>query len=236
MFTKFFFSIGLLIFVNCSYANIVAPEPPPELFDTLKDYKTALQEKEQYQSLEHKERTEDFKIGKLPAVPGDVQAGVIRLGGVYEPNCVIGVPSYGISILRIYDLDGNGFEIERFQSENPAFAVDSTATSYELLIKQNPGALVGKLKVILKGRSKPLIFRLKPVNLEQEGVLVKTILNSIKMGDLIRQGEIFKPNLENIPKPNPLDKQKYVNYEDHDKIEKNLVKAIENSISLLQKP
>lgn len=184
-------------------AVINLPAPPPELSDTLKDFRTQEQLQEQRPAADARpELGEETELAE-PPVPGDDSSGVMRLTRDYVPGQVIGVPVYGESILRIFDLQGIPWEITTLRVENQGFSAQTTASPSEILIKQTQGASSSTLAVNLNAYPSTLIFTLKPVVLNSGGVDVTTILNFVRVRSALgTEGYIF-PEINKVPSPNP---------------------------------
>ena len=199
-----------------SQAVIVAPEPPPELGSRLSDYRTRqqTQERELLRLSEQDSReaqTPELKTEPVPAglaapLPGDVSAGVLRRSFIYSEDLILGVPALGRTVLRFYDLAGVPWKIGSARSESGTFQAGMSASAEELVIEQEAGAVRGRLKVVLENYPRPLVFRLKPVNFRQEGILVTTSINSVRIDSLFHNGDYVFPEKIPVPEPNPLEK------------------------------
>lgn len=215
-------------FIVAADAAITMPAPPPELPDTLRNFRTKEQIREN-QLLPNDEvvvNSEEVEIDSAPFVPGDDSAGVIRLSSVYIPETVIGVPELGAAIARFYDLKGIPWDIASIKIENQGFSAETTASPSELLIRQLQGAAATRMLVQLEGYQNPLVFTLKPVSLEHEGVRVSTVLQTVRVRSYQGVDGYLFPKIHEVPKPNP--KAQTVHFEnvDQSKIEKVLVNAV----------
>ena len=220
-------SVSLMLFAGTAKA-ITMPAPPPELSDTLTRFKTQVQLNEDKSTSNDAIAPflENVEIESAPFVPGDDSAGVLRLALIYQTKATIGVPSFGASILRFYDLEGIPFEIASFKCENQGFVAENTASPSELLVKQNYGATTTTLVVNLVNYDSPLIFTLTPVKLNRQEVAINTILNSIKVPSVTNaQGYIY-PKLQKVPKSNPNAQVVKFDKDAISKVEETLIDAV----------
>ena len=188
------------------FAAIKAPEAPPDLPDTLRDFRTAEQMRE-FEELKSADGThddiEDLEIQEAPFVPGDDGAGVARFANVYVPGLVTGVPARGALIMRFFDAEGIPWEIDGAQCEHQGFIADVTASPSELLVRQESGAATTALKVTLRALPDPLIFTLRPVRLERNGVPVTSLIETVKLKQSQNGVHYVKPEPEQFAVPNP---------------------------------
>lgn len=220
--------LALFCLVASVDAAITMPAPPPELPDTLRNFRTKEQIREN-QLLPNDEvevNAEEVEIDSAPFVPGDDSAGVIRLSSVYIPQTVIGVPEMGAAIARFYDLKGIPWDIASVRVENQGFSAETTASASELLIRQLQGAATSRLVVELDGYQTPLVFTLKPVNLEHEGVMVSTVLQTVRVRSYLGADGYLFPKIHEVPKPNPKAVTAHFENVDQSKIERTLINAV----------
>lgn len=207
---------------------ITMPAPPPELPDTLTKFRTQEQINEG-KTIENDTfglMSENVEIESAPFVPGDVGSGIVRLAAIYSPDITIGVPDYGASIIRFYDLQGVSWEIGSVRCEAQGFLTEVTASPSELLVKQNVGATTTKMIVELTNYDTPLVFNLSPVKLQREGVAINTIINTIKVRSYTdSQGYVY-PTIHEVPKSNP--NAQIVKFDASDllNVETNLIDAV----------
>lgn len=207
---------------------ITMPAPPPELPDTLTKFRTQEQINEG-KTIENDTfglMSENVEIESAPFVPGDVGSGIVRLAAIYSPDITIGVPDYGASIIRFYDLQGVPWEIGSVRCEAQGFLTEVTASPSELLVKQNVGATTTKMIVELTNYDTPLVFNLSPVKLQREGVAINTIINTIKVRSYTdSQGYVY-PTIHEVPKSNP--NAQIVKFDASDllNVETNLIDAV----------
>ncbi|MGN1281779.1 MAG: hypothetical protein ACI4UM_07745, partial [Succinivibrio sp.] len=202
--------VGLLL-AACSMVRvcdaITMPSPPPELPDTLTKFRTLeqLNEGKRIDRDSSSQIIDSLEVESAPFVPGDDVSGILRIGYVYTPEATVGVPSYGASIIRFYDLEGIPWDISSVRTENQGFSAEVTASPSELLIKQGVGATSSKMVVTLDNHDSPLVFTLSPVRLKREGVMINTIISTVRVKSYTNiQGYVY-PQIEKIPKPNPSD-------------------------------
>ncbi len=217
---------GMLTMPLVSMA-ITMPAPPPELSDTLTKFRTKEQINENVNLANGNGAVaEDVEIDSAPFVPGDINAGIMRVAENYSPLMTVGVPSYGASIVRFYDLNGIPWDIAGVECENQGYHTEITASPSELLIKQNVGATTTKLKVNLTRYNSPLIFNLSPVKLEREGVAVSTVVNTIKIKSATNSFGYVYPAMRKVPAPNPNAKSVKFDSTDLNKVEDTLLDAV----------
>ncbi|SFS34129.1 Putative outer membrane core complex of type IVb secretion [Succinivibrio dextrinosolvens] len=217
---------GMLLLPFCAEA-ITMPAPPPELSDTLTKFRTKEQINESVNlSNGSSAVVEEIEVESAPFVPGDINAGIMRLSENYSPLMTIGVPAYGSSIVRFYDLNGIPWDIASVECENQGYLTEITASPSELLIKQNVGATTTKLKVSLSRYDYPLVFNLSPVRLERDGVAVSTLVNTVKIKSATNSYGYVYPSIRQVPKPNPDAKMVKFDSTDLQKIEVTLLDAV----------
>ncbi len=210
-----------------SASAITIPAPPPELSDTLTDFRTKEQLNENKQEENDKvQPVEEVVIPKIPFVPGDAQAGILRNSFTYVPDLNIGVPFYGISIVRFYDLNNVPYTITNFECEKQGFLVETTASPSELVIKQNGGASSTKLKVTLENLNKVLVLNLSPVRLKSDGVEVTTLINSLNVENYANAEGYVYPAHVTFPKPNPKAVPIKFDHTDFLKVQENMLEAV----------
>ncbi|MDY6321479.1 MAG: DotH/IcmK family type IV secretion protein [Succinivibrio sp.] len=190
----------------CAQAAITAPAAPPELPETLKSFRTQVQLEEQEMLKSQQQDTEEADpadVAEAPFVPGDESAGVLRVSDPYMPGQVLGVPDYGMLVVRFFDAGGVPWEIASVKTENPGFTAEVTASPSELMVKQAQGASASGLEVSLAGRSGSLLFVLRPARLENRGIAVTTLLQTVRM-DTVQNGKAaVRPEALRFPEPNP---------------------------------
>ncbi|WP_031492811.1 DotH/IcmK family type IV secretion protein [Succinivibrio dextrinosolvens] len=223
---RYMYICGMLLVPFGSMA-ITMPAPPPELSDTLTKFRTKEQINESV-SLGNgsSAAVEEVEIESAPFVPGDIDAGIMRIAENYSPLMTIGVPGYGSSIIRFYDLNGIPWDIASVECENQGYLTEITASPSELLIKQNVGATTTKLKVTLSRYSSPLIFNLSPVRLERDGVAVSTVVNTVKIKSATNSYGYVYPSVRPVPQPNPAAGSVKFDSTDLQKIEVTLLDAV----------
>lgn len=222
--TKFLF----LFLLSSQAMAITMPAPPPELPDTLTSFRTrelALEDANIENSLSG-ESFEEIPLDENPFVPGDDTSGIVRYAHVYTPSMAVGIPENGLSIMRFYDLNGVPWDISSVKTENQGFSAEVTASPSELLIKQNSGASATTLAVTLNNYPSPLVFSLTSVRLEREGVKVNTLINAVRVKNLISSTGYVYPKIREVPKPNPLAESIKYDKQDAVQIEMNLIDAV----------
>lgn len=216
-----------MMLVSFGAGAITMPAPPPELSDTLTKFRTQEQINESV-NLDNSPSSavEEIEIESAPFVPGDINAGIMRLSETYSPLMTVGVPAYGSSIIRFYDLNGIPWDISSVECENQGYLSEVTASPSELLIKQNVGATTTKLKVSLSRYDTPLVFNLSPVRLERDGVAVSTIVNTVRIKSATNSYGYVYPSVRQVPQPNPDAKSVKFDSTDLQKIEVTLLDAV----------
>ncbi len=225
-------SVTALALCLCSgsvYSEIKAPEAPPELPDTLKDFRTTeqLHELDEVKNSDGKgSDVEVLEVQSAPFVPGDDSAGVVRFANTYVPGLVAGVPDRGALIMRFFDVDGVPWDIDSVVCEHPGFSSEITASPSELLVRQGAGAAITTMKVTLRNGRDPLIFTLRPVRLERGGVSVTAMIETIKLRQS-QSGEHYqKPEPLEFAVPNPKAATVKFSDLDLDSVENTLVDAV----------
>ena len=219
----------LLAYSGLALGAIKAPEAPPDLPDTLKDFRTSeqLRELEELKSADGThEDLEELEIQEAPFVPGDDGAGVVRFANVYVPALVTGVPARGALIMRFFDAEGIPWEIDSAECEHQGFIAEITASPSELLVRQDQGAVTTTLKVTMRSLSEPLIFTLRPVRLERGGVAVTSLIETVKLHERQQGITYVKPEPEQFAVPNPKAKAMHFGELDTKSVEDNLLNAV----------
>ena len=193
-------TLGLLCLSLPAHADVVAPQAPPELSDTLTDFRTKEQLSEQVY-IEGKSDPQNSL--NIPTVPGDLEAKVMRMSATYLPQYEVAVPRHGVSILRFYDLNGYPMEIVSTRLENQGFLVEVTASPSELMIRQFQGAATTLLQVRLKGINKSFIFTLKPLVLVNQQSSVRTLLTAMTVNYYVEGANYIQPQPYKFGQPNP---------------------------------
>ena len=219
--------LACLALLSCSARAIVMPAPPPELSETLTDYRT----KEQLNVTSRLDNDkiqeiEEISAPKIPFVPGDAQAGILRNSFEYRPALNIGVPYYGITVLRFYDLQGVPYAVENLDCEKQGFLVENTASPSELVIKQNGGASSTKMKVTLENLNKVLIFNLSPIRLKSDGVEVTTLIDTINIQNYANAEGYVYPHHVEFPQPNPKASPIKFDRTDFKNVEETMLEAV----------
>lgn len=217
---------ALMMPLSC--VAITMPAPPPELSDTLTKFRTQAQlnENKTEQNDALAPLIENVEIESAPFVPGDDSAGILRLSSVYSSKAAIGVPNYGASIVRFYDLDGVPWDIASVDCENQGFVSEITASPSELLIKQNYGATSTNMVVKLSNYDTPLLFTLTPVKLDRQGIAINTIINTVKVKSYTNANGYIYPKIHEVPKANPSAEIVRFDNVDSSKVENSLVEAV----------
>ncbi len=219
----------LMLYQGSAYAEIKAPEAPPELPDTLKDFRTTeqLHELDEVKNSDGKgSDVEILEVQSAPFVPGDDSAGVVRFANTYVPGLVAGVPDRGALIMRFFDVDGVPWDIDSVVCEHPGFIAEVTASPSELLVRQGAGAAITTMKVTLRSGREPLIFTLRPVRLERGGVSVTAMIETIKLKQSQSGDHYQKPEPMEFSVPNPKASTVKFSDLDLDSVENTLVDAV----------
>ena len=212
-----------------SQAAIYAPEAPPELPESLKNFRTEAQLHEldeiKNQNADDGD-LEELEIQSSPFIPGDDSSGVVRFANVYVPKLVMGVPDRGMLIVRFFDADGNPWEIDKTELEQPGFSCEITASPSELMVKQQHGATVTSMTVTMRGSNDLLVFTLRPARLVRGGVKVNTLIENVKLKTSQEQVKYKRPDSIEFAVPNP--KATTVSFKDTTTktVEKRLLEAV----------
>lgn len=231
-FRKYFYGTVLLVVYGCcmqSNAAIVMPEPPPELSDTLLDYRTKVQlndtKAQGSDGLVYNLNTNEVKI-----VSGDLESGIKRFYTNYNPGSGIILPQFGSAVLRFFDINERPWDIQSFNFQNQGFEAQVSALASELVITQTSGASASQLKVQLEGLITPLVFKVQATRLVNESNnLVRTTLNSIKLNYYKDLKDYVKPKIHTFSVPNPLAQKIDYSEVNQDKLLENLIKAVEQN-------
>ena len=194
--------------MGVAHADVVAPQAPPELSDTLTDFRTKEQLTQQTYIAGRMELQNSLEV---PTVPGDFEAKVMRMSASYLPHYEIAVPRNGVSIIRFYDLNGYPMEIVSTKLENQGFIAEVTAAPSELLIRQFQGAATSLLQVRLKGVRNSFVFALKPLYLVNQQNSVRTLLTSMTVNYYVEGTNYLAPTPYQFDQPNP--QAKVMNFE-----------------------
>lgn len=210
------------IFLSTAHADVVAPQAPPELSDTLTDFRT----KEQLTEQVYIEGKVDPQNSiEVPTVPGDLEARVMRLSAAYQAQYEVAVPRHGVSILRFYDLNGFPLEVVSTRVENQGFLAEVSASPSELVIRQFQGASTTLLQVRLKGINRNFVFTLKPLVLVNQQRSVRTLITAMTVNYYIEGTNYVAPVPYQFGKPNP--QAQAINFDqvNQEKLESDLVEA-----------
>ncbi len=214
--------MSLLCCGTGAYGDVIAPAAPPELSDTLTDFRT----KEQL--LEHTyiegKAAPQYSM-EVPTVPGDLEARVMRLSATYQAEYEVAVPRHGIAVLRFYDLNGLPMEIVSTRLENQGFSAQVSAAPSELLIRQFQGASATGLQVRLKGINKNFIFMLKPLVLVNQQRSVRTLITAMTVNYYVEGANYIEPIPYKFGQPNPQAQALNFDGVNQDQLEADLVKA-----------
>lgn len=189
---------GLLM--SAAHADVVAPMAPPELSDTLTDFRTKEQINEQLY-IEGKADPENTM--HIPTVPGDLESRVMRMSANYQAQYEIAVPRNGTSIIRFYDLNGYPMEVTSTRLENQGFTAETTASPSELLIRQFQGASTTILQARLKGINRNFLFTLRPLTLVNQTQSVRTLITSMTVPFYVEGNVYIQPEPVKFDQPNP---------------------------------
>lgn len=224
--------LGLMLAADAAgvRAEVNVPAPPPELPQTLREFRTQEQLDESRNDADrvrqYNAEAEEVGVDSAPFVPGDDSAGVVRLAMEYSPQSVVGVPDYGALVLRFFDLQGVPWDIASVRAEHQGFSAEITASPSELLVRQGQGASQGALAVTLEGYDTPLVFSLRPVNLMHDGVRVTTVINHIKIRSHRGVDGYIFPDLKPVPRPHPKASTPHFERQDQRLIEETLKEAV----------
>lgn len=208
------------------YGAITMPEPPPELSDSLKDFRTKeqinLQRAQDSTGLLYSVQNQELKV-----VSGDIESGVQRYDLKYRPLSIIIVPQFGQAIMRFYDVNGKPWDIRDFEFQNQGFVAQKSAIASELMIKQDLGASSSKLCVRLAQLQMPLVFNVRASKVVNEvNKLVLTTISSVNLDVYKDLGEYVMPNIYQFAKVNPLASKIDYSHVNQDELVKNLVDAV----------
>lgn len=152
-------ALSSALYTAAACGAFMPPAPPPELDDTLTDFKT-----EQMLSAErYRQSGAGGSQLNLPApvLSGDEASGVARLSFIYTGGLTLFVPRFGQSIVRFVDGQGGPLEVTGFKEHGASFAPELTAALHELSVRQSGGASSGQLTVNLGQNAEPLVFTLQ---------------------------------------------------------------------------
>ncbi len=186
--------------ISTAHADVIAPMAPPELSDTLTDFRTKEQINEQIY-IEGKADPENSL--NIPTVPGDLESKVMRMSANYQAQYEIAVPRNGTSIIRFYDLNGYPMEVVSTRLENQGFTAETTASPSELMIRQFQGASTTILQAKLKGINRNFIFTLKPLTLVNQTQSVRTLITSMTVPFYVEGNVYIQPEPVKFDQPNP---------------------------------
>lgn len=226
---RFIFLLSLTIFFVSKSIAITLPAPPPELPETLTDFRTKEQVEED-SVVEGKLRNDNFddiNAVAAPFVSGDEQLGILRFTMNYQADTKIGVPAYGLTVLRFYSSEGVPLEITDVKLESPGFVADVTASASELVIKQKAGCSNTSMVVNIAQSSNPLVFNLSSVYLKNKSTPVNTILTALKVKTYVQDNEYVIPKTVEIPISNPLASDVNVNTQSFVELEEQMLKALD---------
>lgn len=186
-------------FIGSAHADVIAPQAPPELADTLTDFRT----KEQLSEKVYIEgKVDPHNSLNVPAVPGDIEARVMRMSANYQAQYEVAVPRNGSSIIRFYDLNGYPMQISSTRVENQGFLAETTAAPSELLVRQLQGAATSLMMVRLKGIDQNFIFTLKPLIMVNQKSPVRTMITTMTVNYYVEGVGFIKPEPYKFSKPN----------------------------------
>lgn len=171
---------ALLAYLNShvAFAEVVAPQAPPELSDTLIDFRT----KEQLtEKLYIEGKVDEQNSLHVPTVASDLKARVMRMSGMYQAHYEIAVPRYGVSVVRFYDLDGKPVDIRSVQLDRKGYIAEKTAAPYELTLRQLQGANTSLLQVKFKKYQALVVLKLRPMVLVNQQQPVRTLITSLTL-------------------------------------------------------
>lgn len=230
-FVKYFIYLVLFILIKLSivssaYAAITMPEPPPELSDSLKDFRTKeqinLQRAQDSTGLLYSVQNQELKV-----VSGDIESGVQRYDLRYRPLSIVIVPQFGQAIMRFYDVNGKPWDIRDFEFQNQGFEAQKSAIASELMIKQTLGASSSKLVVRLAQLQMPLVFNIRASKVVNEAnKLVLTTISAVNLDVYKDLGEYVMPDIYQFAKVNPLASKIDYSHVNQDELVKNLIDAV----------
>lgn len=172
------FSFDDFSLVAPAFADVTAPQAPPELSDTLTDFRTKEQLTEQIY-IEGKVDAQNSL--QVPTAASDLNAKVMRLSALYQAQYEIAVPRYGASVVRFYDLEGTPVEILDITLDKSGYIAERTAATYELLLRQFQGAEETLLRVRFKRHRTPAILKLRPMVLVNQQQPVRTLITCLTL-------------------------------------------------------
>ncbi|MCR5085572.1 MAG: hypothetical protein K6A65_08755 [Succinivibrionaceae bacterium] len=218
--------LSLLMTCGAALAAITPPAPPPELPESLTDFRTREQLLEAEGLTSEQDQVEELEIPDSPFVPGDDSTGVVRLSGLYVPSQVVSVPPYGMTLMRFYDLNNVPWDIKGARVEQPGYLAEVTAAPSELMLRQRQGATATTMAVTLEGLEVPLVFSLRPFPLRNNGAVVSTVLNVVRVRS-VRDSKGYIPSPAFTPaQPNPRAAPVSFGSVDHAKVRTELVEAV----------
>lgn len=166
------------LYTTPSWADVTAPQAPPELSDTLIDFRTKEQLTEQ---IYIEGKVDEQNSLQVPTVTSDLKAKVMRLSNMYQSHYEVSVPRYGMSVVRFYDLEGRPVEIAALSLDTSGYIAEKTAAPYELILRQFQGAETTLLRVRFKKYRTPALLTLKPMILVNQHQPVRTLITSLTL-------------------------------------------------------
>ncbi|SPT71572.1 Protein of uncharacterised function (DUF3625) [Anaerobiospirillum thomasii] len=226
--------IKSLIFINLmqamliapALADIVSPQAPPELGDTLTDFRTKEQLEERHIIEFGADNAVDLKVEDPLLTKSDELVGLLRISSPYLAGQSITVPQYGSALMRFYDMYGNPWDIARIELENQGYIAKVTAAPSELLVNRLQGAANTKMTVHLSGLMQPLIFNLNSLSLLKNDKTLKVVLNSIKVNYVSDRVRPYTVDKVEFSKTNPFAPKVDYSSVDFKSVRDNLVQAL----------
>ena len=215
--------------LGTAHADVIAPQAPPELSDTLKDFRTKEQKSEK---IYIEGRNDPQNSVEVPTVPGDAESKVMRMSATYQAQYEVAVPRHGVSIIRFYDLNGYPMDIVSSRVENQGFIAETTAAPSELMVRQFQGASATLLQVRLKGINQSFLFTLKPLTVINQQSSVRTLITSMTVNYYVDGNTFIQPEPYRFGKPNPA--ARAINYDkvSQDRLEVDMLEAVTASMPL----
>lgn len=192
--------VGLnLSLTGTAWADVTAPQAPPELSDTLTDFRTKEQLTEQ---IYIEGKVDEQNSLQVPTAASDITSKVMRISALYQPQYEIAVPRYGVSVVRFYDEQGNHMEITDLKLDKLGYIAEKTAASYELLLRQFQGAEDNLLQVRFKKYRTPVLLKLRPLVVVNQHQPVRTLITSLTLNYNAEQNQpSFAPHRFTKPAP-----------------------------------
>lgn len=230
----------LMFAAPLSLADMVMPEPPPELNESLLHYRTKEQrlhqthrgllpgEPKNYQHIvqqAHQSRREQERGG----VSGDLGSGVKRYRFKYKHGASVVLPLGGKAVVRFFDYNGKAWNVEDYEFESQGFNGQLSALPSEMVITPASGSGVSELLVRLEGHPETLVLNVRSMRVvNDQQIQVRTALHTVEIPSYQDLSDYIRPDVYHPASLNPMAKEVDFSDVSQDAIAESLVRAIEN--------